>query len=199
VLLNSKKTLRESRNESRNVEEQTEQTTDPVVSYNTEVVTEIVTEVVTVTEAQTQAEENVHGSVSLDNSGWEEPEHKDEPDEDEPLFWEGVLDGYCDSLCRAINAGDYSIVSPFIKSGSPLDSMQRSLVSNLYSKGTTESFEWVTVNKVVLSNDRRTCTIYVNECETINSASKGTYTKTFSWTYTAVYTDTEGWGLYNIQ
>jgi hypothetical protein len=186
-------------------EEETEQTTDPVVSYvYSEPATEETTE--EVTEAQTQAEENVHGSVSLDNSGGGSSSGSSSSSSSSSAqvnanmtsIMTDLMYGYGNALCTAINAGDYSIVAPYIQSGSALETMQRSLVSNLYSKGTTESFEWATVKQVVMNNSGVSCTLYVDECETINSYSKGTYTKSFSWTYTA-YCDNGVWRLSNLK
>jgi hypothetical protein len=180
-------------------EEQTEQTTDPVVSYDAEVVTEVVTEAVT--EAQTQAEENVHGSISLDNSGsGSAPANTSAvlTDNDKAVLSD-IMQFYCENLCEAINTGEYSYVESFIKSGSPLDNMQRSLVSNLYSKGTTESLEWVTIKQYVPDSTGKTCTLYVSESETITSVSKGTYTESYNWKYTAVNDDDYGWVLTNIE
>lgn len=47
---------------------------------------------------------------------------------------------YQHRLVDAINQGNYSLVSPYIKSNSPLEKAQQALVENLYDKGTTEEF-----------------------------------------------------------
>jgi hypothetical protein len=170
------------------------------------------------TEETTEATTSVqtHGSVSLNLDGNNgngnsnsnnnnsnggsvpQPQHNDNYTEDINSVMTSLINSYGNAMCSAINAGNYSIVSPYIETGSALESMQRSLVSNLYSQGITENFEWGVVDNAVLSNGGTTCTLTVRESETVMGTSSGTYTDSFTWTYTA-HKQNGVWKLTNLQ
>ena len=109
-----------------------------------------------------------------------------------------LMQNYCYNMCGAINAGDYSIVQPYISQGSPLETMQKKLVSNLYSKGTTESFEGITISNIDYNPNNMTCSIYVTETETIYYSSGETKTQSYNWTYSAAYIN-NNWVLTNLK
>lgn len=94
-----------------------------------------------------------------------------------------LFSNYAYGLIDAINSGSYYKVSPYIMPGSPLESDQMKLVSNLYSKGTTESLEGYNINSINWI-DASTCTISVTETEGIYKANGSSQVKTFNWTYT---------------
>ncbi|MCC8096972.1 MAG: zinc ribbon domain-containing protein [Eubacterium sp.] len=149
--------------------------------------------------SESKTEENTQSSVeaynpptdSSESSGSASSSSGTESEMSELIY------NYCSSLCSAINAGSYSIVSKYIASGSSLETSQRSLVSRLYSDGTTEELVSCNVTNVV-SAGTSTYYVYVIETERINYVSKGTKTNTYNWKYTAVYSGGQ-WKLSNIE
>ncbi|MCD8159058.1 MAG: zinc ribbon domain-containing protein [Clostridiales bacterium] len=108
-----------------------------------------------------------------------------------------LMYNYCSNLCRAINTNNYSLAGKYIVSGSSLETSQKSLVSRLYSNGTTEELVSCNVTNVV-SAGTNAYYVYVTETERINYVDKGTKTNTYNWKYTAVYTGGQ-WKLSNIE
>nr|WP_289037179.1 zinc-ribbon domain-containing protein [uncultured Allobacillus sp.] len=96
---------------------------------------------------------------------------------------------YVEHLVEAINAGDYSLVSPYILSGSSLESDQQSLVKRLYEAGTTEELKSFEVLSVEESGDGWKAKS--REEITINYESGESETNTYEWTYTVVEKDGE--------
>jgi len=110
---------------------------------------------------------------------------------------ENLINDYCNKLCTAINEGDYSIVSECILIGSPLEEMQKSLVSNLHDNGIKEEFINANVSKISWDTNKQSCIIYVTEQEIINN-NGNSQKKSFDWKYSAIKKDGL-WKLINIQ
>ncbi|MBQ7265162.1 MAG: hypothetical protein IJS61_03600 [Firmicutes bacterium] len=107
-----------------------------------------------------------------------------------------AFENYAKNLCTAINNGDYSYVASYIVPGSSLENDQRKLVSNLYSKNITETFDGGYITSIEWIDDYN-CKIHVTETETIYSSQ--TQQKTFNWVYTANYDSVMGWRLSKIE
>lgn len=143
-------------------------------------------------------------SYSSDSSSSGSDDYYEEPEGLSPteIYAEEIanslIPGYCSALCDAVNSGSYYIVEPYISKGSPLESMQKSLVSNLYSKGITETFGGSDVSNIEWSSDGSSCAVYVTETETIYKSDGSSSTQTYSWKYTAV-NEGGSWKLYNLE
>lgn len=64
-------------------------------------------------------------------------------------YLEQFMQEYVDSLIRAINSNDYSIVEPYIKTGSALEQAQRKLVHHLFENDVTEEMNYVDLREVI--------------------------------------------------
>lgn len=96
-------------------------------------------------------------------------------------YLEQFMQGYVDSLIRAINSNDYSIVKPYIKSGSALEQAQRKLVNHLFKNDVTEEKNYVDVRGVVQIADN---TYEVASFESIYvTNSTSTKLTEYSWKY----------------
>ncbi|MEH6941044.1 TcaA NTF2-like domain-containing protein [Bacillus sp. JJ722] len=100
-----------------------------------------------------------------------------------------VIFAYENALVEAINIGDFSIVSPYLKKNSALYNEQQELVNSLYKKGTTEQFYDLEINDIIRKENVfkvevtvTTGITYVGESEKI---------KSFDWTYTVEQNESE--------
>lgn len=111
---------------------------------------------------------------------------------------EDLMNNYCNSLCEAINEGDYSIVEPYILNGSSLETAQIKLVDNLYDKGTKEEFVDISIDEINMNSDNTRCSVFVTETEVIYYPDGSSDEKTFNWEYTASY-DNYSWRLSDLK
>lgn len=95
-----------------------------------------------------------------------------------------AVDDYMIYLVEAINDGDYSIVKPYIKDGSPLHDMQTGLVDRLYKNGTTQ--ELVSASVENISEDGNEWKVTTKETVKIIYESGKDETKSYTWKYTVV-------------
>lgn len=126
----------------------------------------------------------------IDESGLKEEsgsDEEEESDEDVEAAITSQVEGYVNHLVDAINAGDYSIVEPYIASGSSLESDQQGLVDRLSEAGTTQEVDSVEVVSVDADGDA--WKVDVEETITINYESGESETNDYSWTYTVVEED----------
>ncbi len=103
---------------------------------------------------------------------------------------ESFIMEYCDAMVDAINNNDFSLVSSYIDSKSELYETQRGLVAYCASEGITESFDSLRLKKFTKLNSK-TWEAAVSETETIYYDDGTEETKTYSWTYTIKYIDSE--------
>lgn len=116
------------------------------------------------------------------------------PDSDNGVE-ESVLN-YIEYLVDAINAGNYELVEPYIKDGSPLHDMQLDLVSRLFKNGTTQEVVSASVEQV--SDNGTDWTVTTNETIKIIYESGKEDTKEYVWNYTVEADDGE-FVLINIE
>ncbi|WNB92520.1 TcaA 3rd/4th domain-containing protein [Bacillus sp. NEB1478] len=95
---------------------------------------------------------------------------------------DALMSNYINGFVEAVNYGDYSYVSSYIKPGSSLDKAQQSVVKSLSEKGISE--EVVTYNVDDWSQDGDILIIKTTE-EISISEGGSTKTKKYNWTYTA--------------
>lgn len=98
-----------------------------------------------------------------------------------------VLVDYLTKLPQAVNTGSYSYIEPYILDGSPLHSMQVSLVANNYGKGITERFIDYDVDHVEWVNEKK-CYIYTEERYEITSGGSSNI-REYEWKYTVIEED----------
>ena len=106
----------------------------------------------------------------------------DELAEDEENSIKEVVTSYVNYLVDAINEGDYSIVSPYIKEGSSLEKAQQSLVTHLYENGTKENVESISVSSIEKVEDKYE--VITDETIEIIYESGNSEVENYSWTYT---------------
>jgi hypothetical protein len=99
------------------------------------------------------------------------------------------------AMCEAINEGNYGEVADYISKNSAFETSQKSLVSRLYTNGTKEYFEGITVNFVQNGEDG-ICFVDVYESEYIQYTSSSDE-NTYHWLYTLVYED-GGWKISDL-
>ena len=124
----------------------------------------------------------------------EEEERKKLEEENKPSGYghlktqdaQNLIYNYCYNLVSAINNYDFSIVSPYIYSGSSLYTKQQALIESCKNQGITQSFDYVNLNSLTKINDTK-WEAKVTEQETIYYADETTKVKTFNWTYTIEY------------
>lgn len=105
-------------------------------------------------------------------------------DEDMYQVIESFMNEYCSSMVAAINYNDYSLVSPYIGSGSLLEESQKKLIESLNEKGISEEFEGISIDYVEYDEENDNLYIYVTETETIYYPMSEPETKTYNWIYT---------------
>lgn len=105
-------------------------------------------------------------------------------DEDMYQVIESFMNEYCSSMVAAINYNDYSLVSPYIGSGSLLEESQKKLIESLNEKGISEEFEGISIDYVEYDDENDNLYIYVTETETIYYPMSEPETKTYNWIYT---------------
>lgn len=93
-----------------------------------------------------------------------------------------TVTAYVEKLVEAINAGDYDIVSPYIKSGSALEEEQTDLVNRLYEDGMTQEVIDVSVSDVTKNGDE--WIVATNETIKLTYASGGKEAQDYEWNYT---------------
>lgn len=103
---------------------------------------------------------------------------------------ESFLMEYCDAMVEAINNMDFSIVSPYIDADSAFYETQRGLVDFCASEGITQTFDSLRLKSLSKINSE-TWEAAVSETETITYDDGTEETKTYSWTYTIKYIDSD--------
>jgi len=101
---------------------------------------------------------------------------------------EEIIERFCIAYVDSVNSGDFSIVSPYIKGN--LYTLQKGMVSSLYSQGVEEQFDFLSVVSVQKLSDTK-WDVKVSEGETIFYADGETVSKTYNWTYTVELADGE--------
>lgn len=114
-------------------------------------------------------------------------EKEETPEEDVEKVVQVSVGKYIEHLVEAVNAGDYSIVSPYILSGSDLEKDQQSLVERLHEAGTTE--ELVSSEVLSVKEDGDSWKVDTKEEVTIHYDSGESETNSYEWTYTVVEED----------
>lgn len=99
---------------------------------------------------------------------------------------ENIIRRFCSAYVDAVNAGDFSLVSPYIKGD--LYDMQKNMVTSLHSQGITEEFNFLTVQSVNKIGEN-IWKVNVTEGETIFYPDGTKSEKTYTWTYTIEYVD----------
>lgn len=94
---------------------------------------------------------------------------------------EEIVRRFCLAYVDAVNSGDFSIVSPYIKGD--FYTSQKGMVSSLYSQGIKEKFDFVSVISVQKINDSK-WDVKVSEGETIIYPDGEMSSKTYTWIYT---------------
>ena len=122
-------------------------------------------------------------------AGGKSTEAKQDSERDKDLSTAVVqlMDSYLNGLISAINDNNFSAVSPYMKEGSELYKSQKSLVSSLHSKGTSE--ELVDYEVTDFKENEGTITISTSEKIKINYSSGKSETKDYEWTYKALKED----------
>ncbi len=100
-----------------------------------------------------------------------------------------TMKGYANGLVAGINTNSFSKVEPYLQQGSSLYNQQKSLVSDLHSRGITE--EVVSVNVDSISGNGENYHIQTTERIEITKRDGSTRTADFSWKYSAVWKNGE--------
>lgn len=103
---------------------------------------------------------------------------------------ESLLMEYCDAMVKAINNMDFGIVSPYIDADSAFYETQKGLVDYCASEGITQVFDSLRV-KSLSKTGSKTWEAEVSETETLTYDDGTEETKTYSWTYTIKYIDSD--------
>ncbi|GAA4067523.1 TcaA NTF2-like domain-containing protein [Amphibacillus indicireducens] len=119
-----------------------------------------------------------------------------ESSQDENELIASVTVNYIDYMVEAINAGDYSLVEPYIKSGSLLEDMQIGLVERLVEAGTTQEVIYREVIDIEQDGDQWFA--YTDETIKINFESGDQESRDYNWKYTVVK-DGNNFKLTNIE
>lgn len=139
-------------------------------------------------------------SYAADSYGTDDSYYNDDEYSDEEIlsYIEDFMSSYCSAMAEAINSGDYSIVAPYIESGSPLEASQMNLVDRLCQNGVLEEFVGVTINDVAYDEDSNTVYFKVTETQTVYYPGEEGQTNSYNYIYTVVGNDDELW-LYDIE
>ncbi len=100
-----------------------------------------------------------------------------------------LMDNYLNGIITAINDDNFDAVSDYLQKDSELYKSQKNLVSNLYSKGTTE--ELIDYKVTGASEEDQKFTVSTYEKIKINYSNGKSETKEFDWTYKGVKEGTE--------
>ena len=106
-----------------------------------------------------------------------------------------IIRRFCMAYVDAVNAGDFSLVSPYIRG--ELYNTQKDMVASLHSQGITERFDFLTVQSVQKVTDTL-WKVNVSEGETIFYPDAQESEKTYAWVYTVEYIDSDFY-LTNIE
>ena len=109
---------------------------------------------------------------------------KQTSDTDKAANIQVFMGNYLNGLITAINTNNFNAVSDYMKTDSELYKSQKSLVSNLYSKGTTE--ELIDFKVTGTSEEGQSFSISTYEKIKINYSSGKSETKEYEWTYKGV-------------
>lgn len=131
--------------------------------------------------------ERVEGVENEDAQSDDDDSGEDSIEESEV---EDLVQDYVNDLARAVNDGDYNLVSSHIASGSDFVDMQSGLVDRQSEADLTQIIESVDIENVSESGDD-TWEVETVEVIELNYASGDTVTETFNWTYTVELIDDE--------
>lgn len=139
----------------------------------------------------------VYEAAAVDDSMDDESSEASDSSEGELAAVETVVENYVHGLVNAINAGDYSLVSETIVSGSDLDTMQKDLVERLYDAGMSQKVISVTVEDMTEITPGE-WEVTTNEMIELTYESGETETEVYEWTYT-VEGNNGDYGISNLE
>lgn len=132
--------------------------------------------------AQYSESEPVSETEFIDEGSYYENE-SNEDNENLLSELENFMNEYCSAMVLAINNNDYSIVEPYIKSGSPLEASQRKLIESLNEKGISEEFVSLNLIDVDYDEDTNYLYLYVEEKENIYYSNGEVKAGSYNWKY----------------
>ena len=103
---------------------------------------------------------------------------------------EDLLRGYCDAMIKAINENNFDAVAPYIFKNTEMYAQQKSLVEKCNAEGIKEKLSSFKLESLTKKLD----TVWeakVKESEIITYANGESKEKSFSWTYTIEYIESE--------
>lgn len=95
-----------------------------------------------------------------------------------------LINSYCAAYVSAVNAGDFSIVAPYL--AGDMYATQKKMVESCAKDGITMDFDYFSLNSLQKSADNK-WKAKVSEGETIYYADGSAKSKSYTWTYTIEY------------